>query len=226
MCGRYILYTEQKKLEKYFPGLEWPEPRYPRYNIAPGTDILTVTHAKASMMLWGLVPHWSKEPRTKYKTINARINDIETKASYRMPIKRQRCLIPANGYYEWQKNPNVGKQPYCIHMDGELFAFAAVWDRWHKGDVEFTSCSVCTGPADKIAWIHSNSRPIILPQDTWSTWLDPDNDDVEQLKQLCLEHSVEDQLMCRPVSSKVNNPDNDDPSLIEEVPIVQSYSGR
>jgi putative SOS response-associated peptidase YedK len=139
MCGRYRLARRKQLVEEYFGAVSEDDDWNPRYNIAPSQPVVTIRQdarepiRMLSMMRWGLVPSWAKDPAIGYKTINARAEAVATTASFREPFKSQRCLIPADGFYEWQRNGKT-KQPYCFEVnDGELFAFAGLWDRWRTG---------------------------------------------------------------------------------------------
>ncbi len=135
MCGRYRLSRRKQLVEEYF-GAESEEYEWsPRYNVAPTQHVLTIRQnarepvRKLSTMRWGLVPSWARDPSIGYKTINARAESVATTPSFRVTFKSQRCLIPADGFYEWQRNGGA-RQPYCFEVkDGELFAFADLWDR-------------------------------------------------------------------------------------------------
>jgi putative SOS response-associated peptidase YedK len=133
MCGRFTLHTPEARIREAF-NLEDMDPLglVPRYNIAPSQDVPIIRGTEVGkemvMAKWGLVPHWSKEPKTGYSTINARIESVAEKPAYRTPFKRRRCLIPADGFYEW-KVIDGKKIPHHIHMrDGDVFAFAGLWD--------------------------------------------------------------------------------------------------
>ena len=145
MCGRFTLHTPESRIRETFH-LENTDllGLVPRYNIAPSQDIPIVRNTETSteMVLakWGLVPHWSKEPKTKYSTINARIETVAEKPTYRTSFMRRRCLIPADGFYEW-KAVNGKKIPFYMTMSGDdVFAFAGIWDRWIGAGQALDSC--------------------------------------------------------------------------------------
>ena len=180
MCGRYRLSRRKQLVEEYFASAseecEWS----PRYNVAPSQPVLTIRQdgrepvRKLSTMRWGLLPSWFKDPSIGYKTINARSETVATTASFREPFKSQRCLVPADGFYEWKREGKT-KQPYCFEVnDGELFAFAGLWDRWRgpQGHV-IESCTILTTtPNSLLADIHDR-MPVILSPDNYDLWLDP-----------------------------------------------------
>jgi putative SOS response-associated peptidase YedK len=180
MCGRYRLSRRKQLVEEYFGAVFDEDEWNPRYNIAPSQPVVTIRQdaresiRKLSMMRWGLVPSGAKDPSIGYKTINARAETVATTASFREPFKSQRCLVPADGFYEWQRNGKA-KQPYCFEVnDGELFAFAGLWDRWMNPQGEsIESCTiVTTTPNSLLSDIHDR-MPVILHPDHYDLWLDP-----------------------------------------------------
>ena len=195
----------------------------PRYNIAPSQFVPVVVQTDAERAIqiqrFGLIPTWSKEGPPKYSTINARAEDIEQKATYRRPFQRQRCLVPADGFYEWQQ---AGKSKIPMHIrlrDRGLFAFAGVYDRWthpESGETIGSFALITTRPNELIEPIH-NRMPVMLPPEAEDIWLDPDCHDTVQLKSL-LQPYPADALEAYPVSPAVNRPANDSPALIEPWP--------
>jgi len=136
MCGRYRLSRRKQLVENYFDGVSEDYEWSPRYNIAPSQPVVVIRQdarkgvRTLSTMRWGLIPSWATDPGIGYKTINARSETVATTFSFREPFKSQRCLVPADGFYEWKREGKT-KQPYCFEVnDGELFAFAGLWDRW------------------------------------------------------------------------------------------------
>ena len=163
---------------------------------------------------WGLVPHWSKEPKTKYSTINARIETVAEKPVYRSPFKHRRCLIPADGFYEW-KVVDGRKIPHHIRMkDGEVFALAGLWDHWERDDEQVDSCSIIVMPANTVMKpLHDRMPAIIAPAD-YDHWMDPRVTDKTEIIS-CLDSSPSDQLITYPISPSVNSPKHDDKRCIE-----------
>ena len=161
-------------------------------------------------MRWGLVPSWAKDPSIGYKTINARAETVANTPSFREPFKSQRCLIPADGFYEWQRNGKT-KQPYCFEVnDSELFAFAGLWDSWTNPHGELIeSCTVLTTtPNSLLADIHDR-MPVILSPDDYDLWLDPAFNDTASVSGML--RPLDSNLMRRyPVSTRVNHVVNDD----------------
>ena len=179
MCGRYSLAAPNPaQLRARFPIGESLAVE-PHYNIAPGSDVLAVTTDRAGeprgeSLRWGLVPSWAKESSVAFRMINARAETLRERAAYRKPFERFRCLIPADGFYEWQAIPGERrKQPFHItRADGELFAFAGLWSVWHRGEPdELRSCTIITTAANpRIAEIHDR-MPVILPREAEAPWL-------------------------------------------------------
>ena len=175
MCARYNLRITPDQAQLAFDLLRAPEWE-PRFNIAPTQSVLAIRQTDegrlASAMRWGLIPSWSKEPRTKFPLINARAETVATQPSFRSSFKRKRCLVPATGFYEWT-GPKGGKQPHHITVgDGEPFAFAGLWDSWHD---ELESCTILTCEANALMAPLHDRMPVILPRDAWDLWLDPES---------------------------------------------------
>lgn len=218
MCGRYTLYETEGIAERF--GVDAPEDIHPSYNVAPSQIMPVITgDAQAKhleFMRWGLIPAWAKDPKIGYKLINARSESIFNKPTWRHAIRSHRCLVPANGFYEWQNNNTAQKQPYYIHpRDDHLFAFAGIWDSWRDPDGEIlkTYSIVTTEPNQEIAAIH-NRMPIILYPEEESAWIDPTNDRPEDIAPLL--HPYEDNgLELYPISQNVNSPANNNASLLQ-----------
>jgi putative SOS response-associated peptidase YedK len=222
MCGRYTLTTKPERIASLFD-LPEPPPIAPRYNIAPTQDVLIVRACDAgrrgAMVRWGLIPHWAKDADIGSRLINARAETAASKPAFRAAWKRRRCLVPADGFYEWKKTPS-GKQPCLIGLpDGEPFALAGLWERWEgppdggepQGPVE--SCTILTTePNELVAEVH-NRMPVILPAGDWPTWLGEADADGRDPTDLTRPYPGE--LTLRPVSRRVNSPARDDPSCIE-----------
>ena len=215
MCGRYRLTRSQRQLQEHFDAYGEVEVS-PRYNIAPSQPVVTIRQDAAkpvrrlATMRWGLIPSWAKDTSMAFKTINARAETVATTPSFRDPFKSQRCLIPADGFYEWQRNGKT-KQPYCFEVnDGELFAFAGLWDRWRgsQGDVIESCTIVTTTPNSLLADVHDR-MPVILNPDDYDLWLDPGFRDLASVSEML--RPFDAGLMRRyPVSTRVNRVLNDD----------------
>lgn len=227
MCGRFVSATPPDQIAAYF-GAGAPEALLePSYNVAPTNDVYAVLADGSTRHLdafhWGLVPLWAKDPKIGSKMINARAETLAEKNAYKSAFKRRRCLIPADGFYEWHKRPDAPakakKQPYFIHrVDGEPVAFAGLWEVWKGPDKDqepLRSCTIITtSPNETMARIHDR-MPVILPPSAWDAWLDRDNDDLDVLGKL-LVPCPSQLLTMHPISTEVNNVRNKGPQLIEE----------
>jgi putative SOS response-associated peptidase YedK len=219
MCGRYTLSAPAPfDVRARFPIGESVEVAQ-RFNVAPGDDVLAVTTSKegesrGELLRWGLVPSWAESPQTGLKMINARVETVAEKPAYRRSFERFRCLIVADGFYEWRRQPNGPKQAFHItRQDGELFAFAGLWSIWHGGDDSTVrSCTILTRPANSaIASLHDR-MPIILPRDGEASWLDSTTPRPE-LEEL-LQGLPAEGTALRPVSSAVNDARCDGPECL------------
>lgn len=165
MCGRFSLVTSKEKIQQELPFVEIGDTLRVSYNIAPTQHSYVVTNdnpGRLQYITWGLVPHWSKDGKNTGRLINARSEGIETKPSFRIPIRKRRCLVPADSFYEWRKE-GLKKIPYRIKMqNGGLLFFAGVWDVWYKGDYGVKTFSIITAPPNfEMAGIH-NRMPVLL----------------------------------------------------------------
>ena len=219
MCGRFSLHSPAAQISEAFhlPDLAALALK-PRYNIAPSRDIAIIRNAGTEpelvMARWGLVPHWSRESRSKYSTINARIESVAEKPTYRTPFRRRRCLIPADGFYEWKQDAG-SKVPHYVRMkDGKVFAFAGLWDRWEGEDGSIESCTIIVMPANQVMKpIHERMPAIIAPAD-YDLWLDPGVTEKKQIMK-CLSGAPSSRLTAYPVSTLVNSPKNEDERCIQ-----------
>jgi putative SOS response-associated peptidase YedK len=215
MCGRYRLSRRKEILAEQFDtdfdDLDWE----PRYNIAPTQPVLVIKRAGASMVRnaslirWGLIPAWAADSTGAARTINARAETAASKPSFRDPLRKQRCLIPADAFYEWRRAAR-DKQPFCFEVGaGDVFAFAGLWDRWTgpAGQVLETCTILTTTPNDLLAGVHDR-MPAILPAEDYDRWLDPRMQDAERA--VCLLKPYDASRMRRyPVSTRVNLVTND-----------------
>jgi putative SOS response-associated peptidase YedK len=216
MCGRYRLSRRKQLVEEYFGAVSEEYDWNPRYNIAPSQPVVVIGQdtrepvRTLSTTRWGLVPSWAKDPSIGYKTINSRSETVATTASFREPFRSQRCLLPADGFYEWKREGKT-KQPYCFEVnDGELFAFAGLWDRWKspQGDVVESCTILTTTPNPLLADIHDR-MPVILNPDHYDLWLDPAFRNTASVSQMLKPFDAT--IMRRyPVSTRVNQVQNDD----------------
>ena len=221
MCGRFTLHTPAAQIRESFnlPDLPARELK-PRYNIAPSQDVAIIrdtgTGREMVMARWGLIPGWSKESRTKYSTINARIESVAEKPTYRTPFKRRRCLIPADGFYEWKQDAG-NKVPHHIRMqDGKVFAFAGLWDHWEGEDADIESCTIIVMPANEVMQPIHERMPAIIAQQDYDVWLDSSVTDKQEIMQY-LNSVPSIQLTAYPVSTRVNSAKNNDEGCIRPV---------
>lgn len=227
MCGRFTLRTPLQLVLKIF-GLEmhdsltWKS----RYNLAPTQEVLAIRQAKEGPLepvkfRWGLIPSWAKDTKLGASMINARSETISEKPAFRTAFKRRRCLVAADGYFEWQTTGKA-KQPYYIHMaDERPFAFAGLWESWSGPKEEplsepMETCTLITTSANATTAPVHDRMPVILPREVWDRWLDPEFEGKEQLLALLKPYEGDD-LTLRPVSTLVNNPRNDKPEAIEAI---------
>ena len=218
MCGRFTLSTPADTLAQLFE-LNEPPALPPRYNIAPTETIATVRRPEGdsgrelAMLRWGLIPPWVKEPDVGSRMINARAETVASSPAFRAAFRRRRCLILADGFYEWQK---VGKrkQPYYFRLqDGLPFAFAGLWEHWEGPAGVIQSCTlITTEPNEVVAPVHDR-MPVILDRASYELWLDPEVERPELLRPL-LRPYLPEQMSAYPVGLAVNSPSNDDERCI------------
>jgi putative SOS response-associated peptidase YedK len=221
MCGRFTLRTPASDLVEIFHLLRMPE-LAPRYNIAPTQPVAAVRqigqNRELSLFQWSLIPSWAKDPRMGAQMINARAESIATKPSFRSAFKRRRCLIPADGFYEWQQTGAKAKQPFYIRLAKDRpFAFAGLWERWEGADsTAVESCTIITTDANELLRPLHDRMPVILPEQEYDRWLDPPLDDPVKLQAL-LKPDPAEEMTAYPVSTFVNSPRNESPRCIEAV---------
>ncbi|SFL35253.1 Putative SOS response-associated peptidase YedK [Gracilibacillus orientalis] len=218
MCGRFTLDTSIEVLESEL-GIALTEFE-PSYNIAPTQQVLSIVGTKegrkSGYLQWGLVPSWAKDLKIGSKMINARSETVDEKPSFKRLLSRRRCLIVADSFYEW-KRKEKDKQPYRITVnDGRLFTFAGLWDRWIKRDQELVTCTILTTKPNHLMQSIHDRMPVILQEKNQNNWIDPTITDKTFLKSLLvpLDSSI---MKAYPVSKKVNNPSNNDKSIIDPV---------
>jgi putative SOS response-associated peptidase YedK len=213
MCGRFTLRTPGRQLADFF-GLPDVPNLSPRFNVAPSQPVVTVRQLPQgrhmAMLTWGLVPHWSHEPQA---FINARSETAADKPAFRGPFRRRRCLIAADGFYEW-KREGKRKQPYFFTLPhNNPFAFAGLWDRWEGNGSGVEGCTILTTDANESVQPVHERMPVILETQDWDVWLDPDEHDLKTLQPLLRPYAGV--LAGYPVSTLVNNPRQDSPELIQ-----------
>ena len=214
MCGRFALTVDPADLQDNFGNFTFPPQFAPRFNIAPTQPVLAIPNDgrdKADFFIWGLIPSWAKDPSIGNRLINARGETLAEKPSFRGSYKYKRCLILADGFYEWKKHPGTKiKVPHFIHMKNrQPFAFAGLWDEWNSPDgSQIRSATIVTiEPNETMTPIH-NRMPVILPSDAYAQWLDSAPQTPESLQPL-IKPYPSDKMAAYPVSTMVNNPKND-----------------
>jgi putative SOS response-associated peptidase YedK len=222
MCGRFTQHHTPEEITERFEVAELGYEFGPRYNIAPSQTIPVIIDRGAGRVLdgyqWGLVPSWAKDPAIGNRMINAKAETLAEKPSFRQALSRRRCLIPADGFYEWRAGEKTPKQPFYIRRrDGGLFAFAGLWEEWQAPDGELlrTCTIVTTEPNELLAQIHHRMAAILRPADE-AAWLDPDGRSARDLLPLLGPYPAAELEMHR-VSREVNAPSNDQPSLLDPV---------
>ncbi len=222
MCGRYTLSQPAQSLIEKFQLDEVPSLES-QYNVAPTNSVATVvveqhSHKRMLRLLqWGLIPSWAKDPKIGSKMINARAETVAEKPSFRSAFRHRRCLVLADGFYEWQRAQGK-KQPYYIRMrDGQPFAFAGLWEHWQGPDGSvIDSCThLTTEPNELVRPLHDR-MPVILKPEHYQLWMDPEVQQPEQLQPLLSPYPSEE-MVAFPVSSKVNSPVNNSPELVKAI---------
>ncbi len=233
MCGRFTLHHTREEIEKRFAAELVPNviaEAEPRYNIAPTQTVLAVTEVRGGARLldgfhWGLIPSWAKDPGIGSKMINARAETLAEKPSFRTALSRRRCLIPADGFYEWQDAPPAEgsakkppKTPMHLHLtDSGLFAFAGLWDEWHAPDGSpLRSCTIITTSPNAVAAPIHDRMPVILSPEDEALWLDSSVSDPAALQSLLVPYPA-NLMDAYAVSRTVNTPTVDDAGLIAKV---------
>ena len=219
MCGRFAFYTPAEAVVRLF-GARAEEDFPPRWNLAPTQDAPVVRldadgERYFDALYWGLVPFWAKEKAIGNRMINARAETVAEKPAFRQAFRQRRCLVLADGFYEWRKTAS-GKQPWFIHRaGGEPFAMAGLWERWDKGGEPLDSCTIVTTRAnDWMTRLH-NRMPAILLGDAVDRWLDPEPPEAELVD--LLEPVGDEALDAHEVSREVNNPGNEGAELVERL---------
>ncbi len=221
MCGRYAITTPLEAMERLF-NFEGQLINMPaRYNVAPTQDVPIVrienNVRKLAMVRWGLVPHWAKEIPTSKPLINARSETISEKASFRTAYRRQRCILIADGFYEWKRTEDQRLPFYAYPSDGGMFAMAGVWDVWKAptGEELQSVAIVTTEAKGQVSQIH-HRMPVVIRQQDIDTWLAPAPEDMTSVDRL-LSASPADFFALRPISNAVNKVANDGPEILDEV---------
>ncbi len=222
MCGRYTLTLSGQALAEAFELDDVPAAT-PRYNVAPTQSMPVIRGGEAgrrtcALHRWGLVPFWADDPAIGNRLINARSESVAGKPAFRAAFRHRRCLVPADGFYEWRREGG-GKQPYLIRFgDGRLFAFAGLWEHWSPSDGQVLDSFtiLTTSPNDVVRPVHDR-MPVILPPQHYDRWLGFTEASASELQALLCPHPSEG-MELHPVSRRVNSPANDDPQVVEPSP--------
>jgi putative SOS response-associated peptidase YedK len=225
MCGRYAFLTPPADIAAHFGLAQWDD-YFPRYNIPPGTDIPVIRLSPEGrrvlhLLRWGLVPHWAKDPSIGARLNNARAEGMREKPSFRDAFRRRRCLIPANGFYEWKTEGRV-KQPWYFSLrSGEPLSMGGLWESWRApdGEVLRTCAVITTGPNAVMAPVHDR-MPVIIAPEHWEDWLAAPADAVEAL----LAPYPAEAMQAWKVGRRVSRTTEDDAGLIE--PLAEEAQGR
>jgi len=224
MCGRFTLTVNPADLQDTFSGYAFPKTFAPRFNIAPSQPVLAVPNdgaMTADFFIWGLIPMWAKDPTIGSRLINARGETVAEKPSFRGSFKYKRCLILADGFYEWQaaRGKKI-KTPHFIHMkDRRIFAMAGLWDVWDGPDgSSVKTCTIITTEPNELMEPLHNRMPVILHTRDYAKWLDPSPQTPENLLPLIKPYDAK-AMSAYPVSSLVNKPGNDTPELVVPISI-------
>lgn len=238
MCGRFTLASNPEALQQTFFNFHVPINLSPRYNISPTQDVAVIANTptdteihpemgQVAFFHWGLIPSWAKDPKIGNRMINARSETLAEKPSFRSAYKRKRCLILADGYYEWKQVPgDRRKQPVYIRLQSQKpFALAGLWEVWQAEgmDEPIRSCTIITCPPNDLLEKIHHRMPVILPQDTYAEWLAPDEQSADNLQPLLVPYSDEE-MEAYPVSTFVNRPTNDSPECIAPFEVAQSLN--
>jgi len=229
MCGRFTQTSQPLAIAELLDlPVESVPPYQPRYNLAPSQPALVLRRhpqtgeKELTFLTWGLVPSWAKDPGIGNRLINARAETLAEKPAFRAAFRRRRCIVPADGFYEWKKGGD-GKQPWFItRRDGKPMALAGLWEHWESpdGSVIESFTLITTAPNELVERLHDR-MPAILPEETFDRWLDPDAAPAELQALLSTPYPAE-LLDAWPVSTAVNSPANDDPGLVEPLPMLFS----
>ncbi|MDP6455117.1 MAG: SOS response-associated peptidase [SAR202 cluster bacterium] len=221
MCGRFTLTADQDSFEDRFSFTGFDLGWVPSFNIAPTQEVLTITNRgsenRPELMRWGLVPSWAKDPKIGNRMINARAETLAEKPSFRNAFKRRRCLIPADGFYEWKREGKSKKPMRITANPGGLFAFAGLWETWKQPDDSWLlTCAIITTSANEFMTSIHDRMPVILPRESEALWLNSEEQNTAMLSELLLPYDS-DEMEAYEVSTLVNSPRNNYPEVIAPV---------
>lgn len=222
MCGRFTLTSSPQRLRDHFHLAAAPDDLAARYNIAPSQPVLVIPNRAQRLLRparWGLVPRWAKDASIGHRMINARAETLALRPAFRALLERQRCVVPADGFYEWRHAGRGVRQPFYLRArDGEPMALAGLWDVWRAPDGEaLASCTIITVPANGIVAPIHERMPAVLSAPGVDAWLDPAPAAAAALAPL-LAPAPDERLIAIPVSPRVNTPEHDDAACIEPLP--------
>lgn len=230
MCGRYRLSRRKRIIEEHFDTVDWQDDWNPRYNIAPTQPVPVIRqHPKEpvrqiSTMRWGLIPSWAKDTSGAARMINARSETAHSLPAFRDAMKQRRCLVPADGFYEWQRRGSA-KQPFCFEVaNGGLFAFAGLWERWRDPSGQWIkTCSILTTTPNAVTTAIHDRMPVILQPDSYDLWLDPGMTNVQVVSELLKPYDARS-MRSYPISSRVNHVGNDDEECSRPAEIAEAQN--
>lgn len=231
MCGRYRLSRRKQIIEEHFDTAAWDDDWSPRFNLAPTQPVPVIRqHPKEpirqlSLMRWGLIPNWARDASSiAPSTINARSETAATKPAFRDPLRLRRCLIPADGFYEWARK-GTSKQPYCFEVkEGELFAFAGLWDGWKNAEGKWIkSCSILTTTPNAVTSAIHDRMPVILDPDHYDLWLDRGMQNLAAVSELLKPYDA-CLMRCYPVSTRINHVANDDEECSRRIELSETQN--
>jgi putative SOS response-associated peptidase YedK len=230
MCGRYRLSRRKQIIEEQFEAQPSDDDWNPRYNIAPTQPVPVIRQnpkepvRQISTMRWGLIPSWAKDTSGAARMINSRSETAHALPAFREAMKLRRCLVPADGFYEWQRRGSA-KQPYCFEVgDGGLFAFAGLWERWRDPSGQWVkSCSILTTTPNAVTSAIHDRMPVILSKDDYDVWLDPGMQNVAAVSEMLKPYDAKS-MRCYPVSTRVNHVANDDAECSGRAEPVQAQN--
>ena len=218
MCGRFTLTTNLGAIAQRFGVARFLEEVGPRYNITPTQTVIVVNDdgtRHLRQMRWGLIPSWAKDPAIGNRMINARAETVATKPAFRVALRKRRCLIPADGFFEWTPAGRRKQPVYIALKNREPFGFAGLWEAWTSPEgQEITSCTIITTEANELLTPIHDRMPVILNHDAEAVWLDPTIQDSARLLPLLRPYPSEEMEIYQ-VSTRVNNPDRDGPQCIK-----------
>jgi putative SOS response-associated peptidase YedK len=227
MCGRFNFPTNPALVAAIFNvvrGMEAAREYRPRSNVAPTTRVVAFRSEEGERAFflpkWGLIPSWSKDAKIAAQCINTRSESVETKPAFRSAFKKRRCVVLADGFYEWKKGAKpTDKQPYYISLKGgKRMPFAGLWETWNSPDGPVETCTICTTDANELMTPLHDRMPVILPEAVIDHWLDLDVSDAAELKPLLAQYP-DDEMQFWPVSKRVGSVKNEDPHLTDPVEV-------